>query len=65
MFKTRTVSEYHEAMADIICWIDGFRAASRDSDFFYNIHLSALMDLKRELREIWRQEQLSKKPDNN
>jgi len=38
---------YHEAMADILCWISGFKAASEDNSVLDCVDLYKLRELKK------------------
>jgi len=44
-----TILEYHEALADILCWVDGYEAASHGQDPFARLNIRSLRNLKSDL----------------
>lgn len=43
------IREYHDALADILCWTDGYCAAANAADPFIHLNLLALRELKSDL----------------
>jgi len=55
--KEEKIREYHDALADILCWVDGYCAALGSNIAFERLNLGSLRDMKRELHShIWGEE---------
>lgn len=40
---------YHDSLADILCWIDGYQAANQSGIGFERLNIDGLRDLKSDL----------------